>query len=208
MSLIDKIQMKKMAILFLIIGIASLAISTYFFTRKENTTAVIPARPETSLETLHKKDSSKRDVFNANKEKGNAFEDYMIQLLGKEKGVQLVSRNSDYHKNGVSASENMEPDLKFKLNNVRFSVECKWRKSFFNQEVSFAKNYQIRNYNKYQIDTNQKVFVAFGIGGNPSSPEKLFLLPLAKLTEQYISEHEIKDYEVKTADEIMKIIDK
>ena len=208
MSLIDKIQMKKMAILFLIIGIVSLAISTYFFTRKENSTAVVQARPETSLEALHEKDSSKRDVFNANKEKGNAFEDYMIQLLGKEKGVQLVSRNSDYHKNGVSATENMEPDLKFKLNNVRFSVECKWRKSFFNQEVSFAKNYQIRNYNKYQIDTNQKVFVAFGIGGNPTSPEKLFLLPLAKLTEEYISEHEIRDYEVKTADEIMKIIDK
>ena len=102
----------------------------------------------------------------------------------------------------------MEPDLKFKLNNVRFSVECKWRKSFFNQEVSFAKNYQIRNYNKYQIVTNQKVFVAFGIGGNPRSPEKLFLLPLAKLTEEYISEHEIRDYEVKTADEIMKMIDK
>lgn len=208
MSLIDKIQMKKMAILFLIIGIVSLAISTYFFTRKENTTAVIPARPEKSLETLHKKDSSKSDVFNANKEKGNAFEDYMIQLLGKEKGVQLVSRNSDYHKNGVSASENMEPDLKFKLNNLRFSVECKWRKSFFNQEVSFAKNYQIRNYNKYQIVTNQKVFVAFGIGGNPSSPEKLFLLPLAKLTEEYISEHEIRDYEVKNAEEIINVIDK
>lgn len=197
-----------MAILFLIIGIVSLAISTYFFTRKENTTAVIPARPETSLEALHEKDSSKRDVFNANKEKGNAFEDYMIQLLGKEKGVQLVSRNSDYHKNGVSATENMEPDLKFKLNDVRFSVECKWRKSFFNQEVSFAKNYQIRNYNKYQIDTNQKVFVAFGIGGNPTSPEKLFLLPLAKLTEEYISEHEIRDYEVKNVEEIINVIDK
>ena len=200
--------MKKMALLFLIIGIASLAISIYFFTRTEKLTPTISEAPAISSETSPKEDLKKADTFDVNKEKGNEFEDFMIQLLGKEKGVQLVSRNSDYHKNGVSASENMEPDLKFKLNSIPFSIECKWRKSFFNEEVFFAKNYQIRNYNKYQIDRKQKVFVAFGVGGHPNSPEKLFLLPLAKLAEEYIGESEIKKYQVRTAEEIIEMINK
>ena len=200
--------MKKMALLFLIIGIASLAISIYFFTRTEKLTPTISIAPTISSETSPKEDLKKADTFDVNKEKGNEFEDFMIQLLGKEKGVQLVSRNSDYHKNGVSASENMEPDLKFKLNSIPFSIECKWRKSFFNEEVFFAKNYQIRNYNKYQIDRKQEVFVAFGVGGHPNSPEKLFLLPLAKLAEEYIGESEIKKYQVKTAEGIVEMINK
>lgn len=200
--------MKKMALLFLIIGIASLAISIYFFTRKEKLNSTISVASEMSSESPQKEGLKKAGTFDVNKEKGNEFEDYMIQLLGKAKGVQLVSRNSDYHKNGVSASENMEPDLKFKLNSIPFSIECKWRKSFFNEEVFFAKNYQIRNYNKYQIDRKQTVFVAFGIGGQPNSPEKLFLIPLAKIAEEYIGESEIKKYQVKSAEEIIELINR
>ena len=198
--------MKNMAILFVIIGIASLALSAYFFTRKENTNRSVLTEQQSSSEAPLKKDISKENFDEIKKQKGNDFEDFMIQLLGKEKGVQLVSRNSDYHKNGVSASENMEPDLKFKSNSIPFSIECKWRKSFFNEEVFFAKNYQIRNYNKYQIDRKQKVFVAFGIGGQPNSPEKLFLVPLAKLSEEYIGENEIKTYQVRSAEEIIEVI--
>ncbi|WP_226064048.1 hypothetical protein [Kaistella polysaccharea] len=186
-----------MAILFLIIGIGSLGLSAYFFTRKKTPESLV-------VENIVK--SNEEDFDAVNKQKGNDFEDYMIQLVGNEKGVKLVSRNSDYHKNGVSASENMEPDLKFKSNDVPFSIECKWRKSFFNEEVFFAKNYQIRNYNKYQIDRKQKVFVAFGIGGKPNFPEKLFVVPLSKIAEEYIDENEIKEYQVKTADEIITMV--
>lgn len=200
--------MKKMALLFLSIGIISLAISIYFFTKTERLTPTISVASEMFSEIPQKEGLKKADTFDVNKEKGTEFEDFMIQLLGREKGVQLVSRNSDYHKNGVSASENMEPDLKFKSNNVPFAIECKWRKSFFNEEIFFAKNYQIRNYNKYQIDRKQEVFVAFGVGGKPNSPEKVFLLPLAKLAEEYIGESEIKKYQVKSAEEIIEVINR
>ena len=198
--------MKKMAILFLIIGLVSLTISTYFFTRKDNTNPTVLTEQQSSSEAPVKKELSKEDVDNINKQKGNDFEDYIIQLLAKQNDVKFVGKVSDYHKNGVSALENFEPDLKFKHQNTLFAVECKWRNSFKNDQIYWAENRQIENYKNYQKNKKEKVFVAIGIGGNPSLPEKLYLVPLAMLKLEYVYQNYIKDFEVKNQSDMIGIL--
>jgi hypothetical protein len=177
--------MKKMAVLFLILGVLSLALSYYFYTKKE----IPPA-----------------DFSAVNKQKGNDFEDYLIQLLGKTEGIQLVGKVSDYHKDGVSALENTEPDLKFKTQNAHFAVECKWRSSFKNGNINWAKDYQIKNYNTYQKTKNEKVFVALGIGGTSTQPERLFFVPLYRLKLEFANEDYIKEFEIKDQRDLLKIL--
>lgn len=176
-----------MGLLFLIIGIISLAISVYFFSKKEK---------------------SEIDLPPISKQKGNEFEDYVIQLLGKQKDVIFIGKVSDYHKNGISASENKEPDLKFKFQNTAIAVECKWRSSFKNGNIFWAKNYQISNYNNYQNTKQEKVYIAIGIGGKPNLPAKLFIVPLFRLTKEYANEEYIKEFEILNEKDVMEILKK
>ena len=172
-----------MALLFLLLGAICLGLSFYFYSKKET----VPLSPD-----------------EISKQKGNDFEDYMIQLLGKQEHVNFVGKNSDYHKDGVSALENSEPDLKFKFYNKAFAVECKWRKSFSTGSITWAKDYQVSNYKNYQSTKREKVFVAIGIGGEPKAPEKLFLVPLFRLTKEYMYEDFIKEYEIKDKNYIIE----
>ena len=60
----------------------------------------------------------------------------------------------------------------------RFAIECKWRKEFRDGKIDWARNDQICVYRMFQDQVRIPVFVAIGIGGEPDSPEKLFLTPL------------------------------
>jgi len=177
--------MKRMALLFLIIGIVSLGLSAYFFAKKDQVAPV---------------------SIDQQKQKGNDFEDYMIQLLGKQSQIQFVGKVSDYHKNGVSALENYEPDLKFKYNTIPFAVECKWRNSFKNGKTKWAESRQINNYVTYQNTKNEKVYVALGIGGTPNAPETLYLIPLFRLKLEFVTADYIKEFEIKDSSSLMAII--
>ena len=177
--------MKKMALLFLVLGIASLAVSFYFYSKKE--------KVELTLEEINKK-------------KGDDFEEYMIQLLGKQNDIKLVGKVSDYHKNGISALENFEPDLKFKYKFAPFAVECKWRQSFGNDYVFWAKERQIKNYNDYQKNKKERVYIAFGVGGEPSKPDHLYLVPLSLLKYETFKKEYVADFEIKEEVEILKFL--
>lgn len=177
--------MKKMALLFLIIGILSLAVSYYFYSKKE--------KIELTSDEI-------------SKQKGDDFEEYMIQLLGKQNDIKFVGKVSDYHKNGISALENFEPDLKFKYKVASFAIECKWRKSFRNGYISWAKDRQIRNYNDYQKTKKDKVYIALGVGGEPSKPEHLYLIPLSRLKYETFKEDYVAEFEIKGEAEIVKFL--
>ena len=177
--------MKKMALLFLILGIASLALSFYFYSKKENI--------ELTSEEI-------------NKQKGDDFEDYVIQLFGKHNDIRFVGKVSDYHKNGISALENFEPDLKFKYKTAPFAVECKWRQSFGHGSISWAKDRQIKNYNDYQKNKKEKVYIALGVGGEPGKPEHLYLIPLSKLKYETFKEDYVRDFEIKEEAKIVKFL--
>lgn len=169
--------MKKMATVFLILGILFVGISVFMFTRKKPLEHSI-------AETEKERTETPEPVLTSN-EKGDLFEGFVIQSIVKVNRVRLIAQVSDYNENGVFAEENFEPDLKFAQNSSgNFAVECKWRSRF--QENGFIKwSYpeQIERYYRYQKENDLMVFIALGIGGQPDHPQEFYLVPLFRLTK-------------------------
>mgnify|MGYP005639836015 FL=1 len=134
--------------------------------------------------------------FNQNltpEEKGIAFEKFIVRKLNKNKLFKLLHWRGDKidSETGIYPEENTYPDLvvKFSLNEkqVKLAIECKWRKTFFKDSIDIGKSYQIINYKKYQDIQNQPVFVAIGVGGTPSNPKQLFIVPVNDFEDNKIS---------------------
>lgn len=146
---------------------------------------------------------------NESKEKGNQFEDYTIQtIVHSSADIKLLGKNADYHSNGVSATENTQPDLRMSYQGNAFAVECKWRAKAIDGSIIWAKDYQIKTYRRYAFEQNVPVFVAIGIGGTASRPNNFYLVPLYRLTKEYASMGYIEEFRINEASEIVKFLEK
>ena len=117
--------------------------------------------------------------------KGRYFEGYILDRFNK-KYFKLKTWRSDKSHNGRYAETNRDPDMIFDfcMDNqepVSFAVECKWRKSFQQGAIRWATDEQIEIYNKFSKEHQVDVIVAIGLGGEPSSPETVYVLPLRAL---------------------------
>jgi hypothetical protein len=84
------------------------------------------------------------------------------------------------------------PDLELIFGKYRkhhFAVECKWRERFLEEKITWASNNQICSYQDFENQCRIPVFIAIGIGGEPSRPEKLFVTPLRNI-EMYSEVYE------------------
>lgn len=122
--------------------------------------------------------------------KGREFEDFILELfdLNETKAYSLLEWRSDKSTGDVSPLSNGYPDfvLEYKngKKNIKFSVECKWRS---NIPIRIAKPLiepeQLDRYKEYSIEKGQEVYIILGVGGEPSMPEELYLIPLDSLQE-------------------------
>lgn len=62
---------------------------------------------------------------------------------------------------------------------MKFAVECKYRAKLTGNTIVGARN--LSSYCKYASMTNQIVFIMIGVGGKPSEPEMIYLIPLHKI---------------------------
>jgi hypothetical protein len=135
-----------------------------------------------------------RVTYVDNYEKGRLFEEYITRLFNKRHFTLdkcHESRRIVDHPIPVSFTY---PDLELIFfigrKQYRFAVECKWRQTFWDGKIQWAKPRQIRAYEDFQRRQCIPVFIAIGIGGQPHRPEKLFVTPLCNIshtTEVYES---------------------
>ena len=114
---------------------------------------------------------------------GQRFEQYIINLFNEQFFYLKKWRKSEKFTNSFLSFDHWNPDLEMELvftgaRKYRFAIECKWRKEFRDGKIDWARNDQICVYRMFQDQVRIPVFVAIGIGGEPDSPEKLFLTPL------------------------------
>lgn len=125
------------------------------------------------------------DVEATPEEKGKAFEDFIVRLF--DENTALKRRTSDRFVDGRLDEGSMEPDLLAELRlgsgTYPFAVECKWRSSVKDGEIQWSYEAQRERYEKYAKENDLDVFVAIGVGGEPSSPKKLFVVPLYALKD-------------------------
>ena len=117
--------------------------------------------------------------------KGREFEDFVLELfdLGDSRAYSLIEWRSDKSNGEISPVSNTYPDfvIEYKKGNIkkRFAVECKWRASIprYISKPLLATE-QIERYQEYAKETNMNVNIVLGIGGEPSMPEELYIVPI------------------------------
>jgi hypothetical protein len=74
-------------------------------------------------------------------------------------------------------------ELDFEENQWKYplSVECKWIDCISEGKVFWCSHEQIEKFKAYERDSKRTVFVVIGVGGEPSFPSELFIVPLSKI---------------------------
>jgi len=135
-------------------------------------------------------------------EHGRLFEQYIIALFSQKSFKLKKWRQSKFISRDTFISDISYPDLELIFmgkRNYKFAVECKWRKNFYKGKINWATTEQISIYQQFQNKYSMPVFVAIGIGGDPSNPDKLFVTPLCNIsTLSEIFEGDLIPYKRKT----------
>lgn len=116
--------------------------------------------------------------------KGREFEDFVLEMfdLGESRAYSLIEWRSDKSNGDIAPVSNTYPDfvIEYRKDNLkkRFAVECKWRASIPRFGKSILTAEQIERYQNYARETNMNVNIVLGIGGEPSMPEELYIVPI------------------------------
>lgn len=135
------------------------------------------------------------------KEKGDAFENYVIRKFDR-KFFALKDMRSDKGADGFYPESNKYPDLvlEYRPASARFAVECKWRSGWWRrndgrESIDWAGgDKKIQNYKEYSEQNDIPVFVAIGVGGKPDNPEELFVAPLKALKYRYAEKNYLENF--------------
>ncbi len=129
--------------------------------------------------------------------KGHEFEKFVADKFDKNY-FQMIDTRSDKKFDNHTPLSNMDPDFEFVYKgppkSVNFAIECKWRSNFFKNSIEWAKQYQLDNYRNYAMRTGQPVFIILGVGGLPSQPNDLYIIPLIEIDECILSKEKLNRY--------------
>ena len=146
-----------------------------------------------TIETIQKES----EVATTEKQKGDDFEKYIVQKFSKNY-FSIVEWTGDKYVEGMYAKSNTNPDLtlKFKMKDIEknFAVECKYRTDYYKNGVEWCSEQQLKNYKTFAISKEIAVFVAIGIGGEPTAPEELFIIPLTELSRNFVDKSFLSKY--------------
>lgn len=126
-------------------------------------------------------EESETELINKNQKAGYDFEKFIVMKFDK-KYFSIQNWASDKFIDGQYAESNMHPDIQLtlKLGGVGYplAVECKWRSEPSSHFVQFAEPDQLKRYQEFETKTGNPVFIALGIGGKPSAPKSLYIIPI------------------------------
>lgn len=130
--------------------------------------------------------------------KGEEFEHYVRDVLFPVDIYLMLDKTHDYRDNIDDFIESTKlPDFKFgsRTLGLEFFVEAKFRSRFQDQVLEWCKFFQLRRYQ--ELDNTTPVLIAVGLGGRPSAPERVFLMPVkhikfVKLYPGFLQKYEIK----------------
>ncbi len=127
---------------------------------------------------------------------GYLFEQWVVKQFDSEQ-FKLREWRSDKSAAKKFADSGKNPDLVFEtmINNTPayFAIECKFRNTH-KSVMSLGKEYQIKNYKKFEGKYNMQVFVVLGVEGYPYKPLDTYLIPLELINTNLISDSSLGKY--------------
>ena len=144
--------------------------------------------------------------------KGREFEDFVLELfdLNETKTYSLLEWRSDKSLGEIRPVSNTYPDFVLEYKEGRrkkkFAIECKWRASIprrFSQLLFEPE--QITRYQEYAAEKAQSVYIVLGIGGEPSMPEELYLIPISAISQIQFKPSLLKQFQREIVDKWFSI---
>lgn len=119
--------------------------------------------------------------------KGREFEELVLELLDVKGGRHLLKEwRGDKTLGKVSPENNRLPDLIVEDTATQrtVAIECKWRKMLTADNVQdLFESERIELFERFACRRKTPVFFLIGIGGEPSEPLDIYIVPLAAVTE-------------------------
>ena len=214
-----------MGILLIIIGIICFITGISIILSDKKTT---PEKDNVSYSTTNQKSESeasqktnnetdnkfkKIQDFDENEQKGFNFEQFIENLVLREKLFVLEDHRRDVKTvDGKLPISSRYPDFDFLLklksgNNVRFSIECKYRSRFFNDTIHWAEPYQIKTYTQYEAEKSTTVFVALGVGGKPENPKEVYMIPIHSAQSPDLNRNDLQQFRLKIKEDTKLFFD-
>ena len=144
--------------------------------------------------------------------KGRELEDFVLELfdLNETKTYSLLEWRSDKSLGEIRPVSNTYPDFVLEYKEGRrkkkFAIECKWRASIprrFSQLLFEPE--QITRYQEYAAEKAQSVYIVLGIGGEPSMPEELYLIPISAISQIQFKPSLLKQFQREIVDKWFSI---
>lgn len=144
------------------------------------------------------------EVADPNEIKGRQFEQFVVLLCSDNSRFKLLAWRGDKISGSTYAAETLLPDLHLRHRldaaEVEYLIECKYRSYWGEDGIDLSSQY-VRYHNAAK-DRSMELFIALGVGGTPSNPDELFLIPgrMVKLDKKIDRARFIKCLCPKTSD--------
>lgn len=96
-----------------------------------------------------------------------------------------------------------DPQLVYQVqhHHRRFAVECRFRERDYRNKFTWAEQFQLEQYQCFQEKTQMPLFIVIGIGGLPSKPTNVYVIPFNQICNTTTLElSAFKGYERNNAD--------
>ena len=119
--------------------------------------------------------------------KGREFEDFVLSELlnlgNPENTMKLLEWRGDKSIAGVYPESNRYPDFVISLHRgKKIALECKWRKKLpFSLQKELFLTDKLKLFKTYSEENSIPIWFILGVGGEPSAPELLYLIPLSAI---------------------------
>jgi hypothetical protein len=104
---------------------------------------------------------------------------------------------------GLYPLTNKDPQLVYQVQHHHrcFAVECRFRERDYRNKFTWAENFQLEHYERFQEKTRMPLFIVIGIGGLPSKPTNVYVIPFSHISNTTTLElSRFKEYERSNAD--------
>ena len=104
---------------------------------------------------------------------------------------------------GLYPLTNKDPQLVYQVQHHHrcFAVECRFRERDYRNKFTWAEQIQLEQYQRFQQRTQIPLFIVIGIGGLPSKPTNVYVIPFNQICNTTTLElSQFKDHERSNAD--------
>lgn len=111
-------------------------------------------------------------------DRGLAFEKFVQSRFNPAQYRLLDKRSAGLYPLTIN-----DPQLVYQVqhHHRRFAVECRFRERDYRNKFTWAEQFQLDQYQRFQEKTQMPLFIVIGIGGLPSKPTNVYIIPFSQV---------------------------